>query len=332
MLSSEVLRCILAKTDQTTRVAACASARRVFDAAAHPSVWRHTTVYAPNSAALAYLRRVRPETVHLVHHDIRAVESFLDGMRAAGLVASVTALRVDILQAARVPCACALLNYVAEFEKLEDLDILMSDVPKPTCFAFSPGATLPRLQAIRIRDTSTPRKLEVYLVDAKMPALETVHVEAATCDVLAHVPEYPRLRSVRYHAEDESFEDANLDGARLELLDVDVRDTLAMHFLEVAMAHARYIQHVYLGLHSNMRFQAFVNMRHLEVTLHKRATEVTMAYPALRGLGTVIVEANHSCPFTVQVVDVGSWYTFKTWLLNSALFVGIHGRVVVDPA
>lgn len=332
MLSSEVLRCILAKADQATRVAACTSARRVFDAAAHPSVWRRATVYTPDTAALAYLRRVRPETVHLVHGDIRAVESFLDGMRAQGLAASVTALRLDITAAGRLPCACALLDYVAEFERLEELAITLRDVPKPTCMAFSPGATLPKLRALRIRDASRPSKLEVYLVDAKLPSLEAVDVEAATCDVLARVPEYPLLRSVRYRAEDETFEDAYLDGARLELLDVDVSDTLAMHFLEVAVTHARYIEHVYLGLHTNAKFEGFVNMRHLHITMHEPATNVILAYAALRGLGTVVVEAERDTPFTLQIVDVGSWYTFKTWMQNTALFVGMGGKVVVDPA
>ena len=332
MLSADVLRCILAKTDQATRVAACASARKVFDAAAHPSVWRRTTVYALSSAALAYLRRVRPETVHLVHHDIRAVESFLEGMRAQGLAASVTAMRVDVSGAAKVPCACALLSYVAEFEKLEDLDIRLDSVPKPTCLAFSPGAALPRLRTLRIKDTSSPRRLEVYLVDARLPALESVHVEAATCDVLARVPEYPGLKHIKYFAEDETFEDANLDGARLELLDVDVRDTLAMHFLGTQLTRARYIEHVYMSLYADVRFDAFVNTRHLHLHLCKPATEITATYAALRGLGTVIAEAWHNDPFTLQIVDVGSWYTFKTWMQNTALFVGIRGRVVVYPA
>lgn len=331
MLSPEVLRCILAKADQATRVAACASARRVFDAAAHPSVWRRTTVYSPDTAALTYLRRVRPETVHLVHHDARAVESFLEGMRAQGLAASVTALDIDIGAAGRLPCACALLDYVAEFERLEELAITLRDVPQPTCLAFGAGCVLPRLRAIKIWDRSATRKLEVYLVDAKLPELRAVDVEAATCDVLARVPEYPRLRSVRYVAQDESFEDANLDGARLEVLDVDVRDTLAMHFLEVALARARYIEHVYLGLRADARFEAFVNTRHVHITLHEPAASVVMAYAALRGLGTVVVEADRDTAFTLRVEGVGSWHTFKSLMQSTALFVGVGGKVVVDP-
>lgn len=331
MLSPEVLQCILAKADQATRVAACASARRVFDAAAHPSVWRRVTVYTLDTAALAYLRRVRPETVHLVHHDTRAVESFLGGMREQGLVVSVTALQVDITAAGKLACGCALLDYIAEFERLEELAITMHEVPKPMCLAFGTGSVMPKLRAIKIADRSEPRRLEVYLVDAQLPELQVVDVEVATCDILARVPEYPRLRSVRYMAGDESFEDANLDGARLELLDVDVHDTLAMHFLEVALSRARYIEHVYLGLCANSRFEGFVNMRHVHITLHDPAASVTIAYAALRGLGTVVVEADWDAAFTVQIEGVGSWHTFKSWMQSTALFVGVGGKVVVDP-
>lgn len=335
MLSHEVLRRVLAKADQASRVAACLSASSVHEAAVHPSVWRRVTVYDPASpSVLAFLRRVRPESLRVVHGDVACVEALLRGVAAVGAGQQVTALTVDLVGSCAVPSACALLDCAAEFAALEALAVSAQDVAAPACLAFQPDTTLPRLRALKVEErppTARPLRLELYLAGAALPELEAVDARVATCDVLAHAPRFPRLRSVAYRGDVESYEDARLDGLRLDSLALHVRGELAMHFLEAALSSARYVDEVALSLHVPARLESFVNMRCLRLTACQPGLEVGLQLAAVRGLRSVTVDAPHAHRFTVRFCGAGSWHNFQTWQQRTAFHVGVGGCVVVDP-
>lgn len=338
VLSEGVLRRVIAKADQHTRVACCVASKQLYDAAMHQSVWRRTRVYRLNSCALKFLARVRPESVHLVHSDVRRVEWFLDGMVDEGAHATVKALHL-VLGMPTCLRHNVLLECIAEFEALVVLSIDAEDVLKPACLAFPPGCVMRRLAAVKVTERATVqgacRKLEVYFAGADLPALEEVHIRARTSDIMAHARRFPVLTSVTYRSDEDSYEDADLTSVRLALLSVDVRDDYAMHFLMTALSYAGYAERLMLTCHANVCLDTRVTMRHLCIHLRSPAISVHVEHGVVRGLASLTVEVPHcypSRPFTVRFAGVGSFSNFCAWHQHQTVVrIGTDGVVMVDP-
>lgn len=335
-LSPAVLRRVAALLDQDTRVSACVGSERLAEALAHPSAWRRTVVHAPTPQALQFVCRVRPEVLHLVDAEVRRAEWFLEQLLEAGAHRGVRGLYVSL-----APCgslaASTLLPTIAEFPALRELTLEFESVSRPACLAFPEGCEgLRDLTYLRVTErpgrAEAPRHLEVYLADAELPALQEVHLRVATSDVLAHVSRFPLLRVVRYGAERESFEDADLEGATLDTLAVDVRDAAAMHFLAVALESAGRVDRVQLTCHSDVCFDASAPLRHLAIRLRAPASELDVAYPAVRRASSVTVEADASLRrYTLRFSGTGSCHNFLEWTQRALLHVSSEGVVVVDP-
>lgn len=336
VLSAAVLRRIAAALDQETRVACCVATARLREALEHPSAWRRTVVYAPNSHALRFVCRVRPEVLHLPGAEVRHAEWFLDQLVAEGAHVGLQELHVTFAPVCAL-AAPALLPTVADFPGLRQLTLEFESVSRSGCLVF-PGECggLRALEYLRITERpvrpGTSRTLEVYFADARLPQLREVHLQVATSDVLAHVPRFPQLRVVRYGAERENFEDADLEGAKLDLLHADVRDTTAMHYLTVALERAAYIDRVQLACFADMFFDASVAAAHLSVQLHPPASQLDVVHSVVRRLASVSVDGGPGQRrFTVKFVGAGSWHNFFAWTQRAQLHVGMDGVLVVDP-
>lgn len=325
-----VIRKVVALTDQPTRVACCLASAKMYEAAAHPSVWRHTTVYRPDAHAIKFLRCVEPEAVHVACADAGRAEALIEGL--AGVP-----LRGLHLTLSSGPCG-SLVECIAACTHLRHLVMEFADLTQPACIAFPANCIgMPHLQFVRIVERPSrrsPRRLEVYFGDAELPALEEVQVEVSTCDILAHARRFPKLKAVAYSAEDEGYEDADLRDVRLVSLSCDVRDAMAVYFLNDALGRARYVDQITLACYSNVCLETYVNARTLHIRVHPPATVVDIVHAAVRGIESVSIDAppEKTRGFTARFTGVGSWHNFQTWLERTVLRVGLEGTVVVDPA
>lgn len=327
-LSPPLLRRVGSLLDQRTRVACCVGSARLGEALADPAVWRRITVHAPGPDALAHVRRVRPEVLHLSGVDVGAAERFVEQLAEdAAARSAVRALRVTVVPGCSL-VRSSLLPTLAEFPELRELVLEFGGLAEPGCLAFSADEPLPCLEYLRIVDDGQPRRLEVYFAGVLLPQLREVHLRVATSDVLAHVPRLPRLRVVRYGAERESYEDADLGGANLDALSLDVRDPMAMHFLEVAVGAARRVERLQLTCFCDVEYDADVGgLRHLTIRARPPSTSARVAYWSVRRVGSLTVEAGR-----VRFVGCGSFNNFMLWTQRTLLFVASEGEVTVDPA
>lgn len=328
--STHVVRRIASFLDQTSIVACCLSSRVVRNALMHPDVWQHATVYRLDTHAAETLYSMKTKVVKI---EVDAAESGALERFLSGLAPHTQSLHIALGTAA-LSQTHAITSCICELSRLQHLVIECARVCRPSCLAF-PAACMPDLRTIRIFEKSAVRKLEVYFSEVELPALQEVMLEVCTSDILANLQFYRQVHSLVYVGSTETFEDARLEGVRLESLYVHVPTRLGLAYLQSELVRALCIGHVTLVCHEDAFVDTRVNARHLTINLRGEACAVEIEHAAVRRLHELTIHAHSPYalpgPWVVQFVGVGSWHNFHEWLGRCTLVVGCGGKVVVNP-
>lgn len=327
-LPPDLLRRVVAKADQATRVACCVASKKLRHVLVHPVVWKNTSVYTIDDGVVDFLSRVTPEWLCICSTDVARLEWLLDGLLCGGVHITLRWLAIHLVNVC-FPRPCTLAETLGEFPELTTLIIDMHGVREPACLAFSPDSSgLRKLQSLYVLEKIEP-KMEVYLHDAHLPALERVVLQVATSDVLAHCRRFPGLRHVAYDSRAETYEDANLTHSRLSCMRVNVRDERALTYLVAALARARTLERLVLFLHGDMCLDEHVNARNVHLRLLPGVRRVELEYGAISDAWSLEVKSDD--PFEVVFHGMGSWDTFVRWSRLTRLTIAAGGTVKVDP-
>lgn len=334
-LSPALLRRVLRRADQATKVACCLASKRLCEALAHGDAWHGATVHTLDSHAHEFLGRVRVADLTLVCSDVPLVEWFLDGLIAQGLHTSLVSLTLS-LGSVSFPRHTSVMSCISEFTGLVHLAVECGCVSRPACLAFPSDHTgLRRLRTVRVTEHATPRKVEVYFDAAQLPLLEEVCVSACTCDILAQAWRLPSLRVVSYSGEVEAYEDSRLGDTRLASLSLDVTTPASHANLMAALSRAGYIDKLTLVCEGDVCLDTHIPARHLHLRLLDPDADLDLEYACVRCLSSLRIEAAEEMPtgggWHVRIRGVGSWQNFQTWLGRTTVHIGHEGTVTMEP-
>lgn len=331
VLSPAVLRRIASRVDQATRVACCVASKHACNALRHPSVWQQASVYKLTDHATAFLKQMDTRVVTIEIPKLveaHSLEWFL-----AGLHPQIHTLRLCV-EDLSLTSPHSIMSCICDLSELQQLVIECAIVRQPTCIAFPPDASLRELKTVRITEFSEERMLEVYFDDARLPALKDVFLEVNTSDVLVNPKLYPSLLSVCYFASHETYEDAHLEGVRLDGLSVNVMNKVAMGYLLCTASRAGQLGTVTLRCFSDVHIDAYLPTRALYLHTMPSVSTVEFLFPVVRGFDILSVHPHligARTSWTVRFLRAGSWHNFQSWLHRTKLHVGFEGSVAVDP-
>lgn len=312
-LPDDLLLRVLAQTDQETRVRCGLASGRLLALLQNPQAWRDATVYALDAHALRFLKRVRPGHVTILASRPEDLAWFVHRMLAGGCDAHLLGVKLDLC--AHMPPS--VVHCLAEFARLERLVVVCRHAE--TFLAIPQGHaglhSLREFTCVDLADSDELRTLEVYFEGASLPSLESVHVFAATSDILACARRFPRLHTLTYIPNRDSFEDAQLQGMSLRNLRLGVPCEQAQRFCMSALASMQYAEEVALWLSVPLTWDTYVNLRDLEVVTRRRDTcAVELVYPAARHIETVSIVALHGAAQGDRQVEIrGSDPVFRAW-------------------
>lgn len=330
-LSAEVLRKVAARVGQATRVACCLASRRAFAALQTPRLWQHVSVYELDDHALAFMQQMDTRDVYVevpLVTDVGVLERFI-----AGLPPRTRQLSLWVKDAC-VTKAHSIMSCICDLNELEILVVQFSVLRQPMCLAFPSDADLPNLRTVHMTEHGQERHMEVYFDGVRLPALKDVILEVRTSDVMATLRRFPRLSSVCYFGTKETYEDARLEGVRLDGLSLNVLNTTAMGFLQSAVARADHVGAMTLLCFCDVCVEAYLPTRTLYIRAMPSVSQVEFMFHAVRGLEHLSVHPHTigaRTSWTARFSRVGSWYNFLSWLKRARLHVGFEGTVVVDP-
>lgn len=332
-LSPALLRRVAARMDQASRVACCLGSKLLCDTLSHPGAWPDATVYALTPHALDHVCRLRVRSLALAAPDLAQAARFLEGMVERQASDPVLSLRVACAADAGPPCDADLLKPISRFCALQALAIECSGLSSPTCLAFPVGHEgLRDLRTLVVLDRSFPRKLEVYLADACLPALRDAVLEVLTSDVLARARSFRCLQKVVYVGLEETFEDADVSGMRLSKLRLAVPSRQALDFLMAALSHLSDVDELVLLCHEDARLDTYINARRVRLLLCSTCSEVSVVFPVVRSFSSLSVEGVvGGSPWTLRFEGAGSWHTFQKWTERADLAVGLDGALEIVP-
>lgn len=338
-LSDELLLRVLAQADQATRVSCGLVSARAHKLLQAPDAWRFAVVHVLTARALCFLKRVRPETLTLVASNTADLAWFVEGLVANGCHNHMHSLTVD-LHSVCFPAQHAVMDHIAEFARLERLLILCRapDSPSPACLAIPRGHSglqnLRELTCVALGETDEERTLEVYFEGACLPSLESIHVHAATSDVLACVRRFPRLHTLVYIPIRDTLEDAQLEGMSFRVLKLGVACEDAARFCMRALASLEYAEQVKLVTSVPLAWNAFVNLRDLHIRVCGSPCSVELVYPVARHIEAVDITSFDNAVQTDRDVGIAgrvghsSNADFRAWYTDR-LRVGRGCKVII---
>ena len=318
-MDPDVLRRVVSLVDQGTRVACCLASHRLRAEMMRPGCWPTVVVYACTRDASDFVGRVGCTDLLVSCREVRVVETFLESVHAPLRKLSVTVRG----ERAVFPRACALGSVVARFPNLEVLVVECGKVSRASGLVF-PHA-MPRLRSLRVTEDTTPARLEVYIRDACMEALEEACMRVATSDILACIPSLPRLRFLRYHAGDDSFEDACFEGSCLSSVDLHVCTEVEWTYLASALGRARSIRQLTLTCSSDLEFHAPLPVRDVIIRATKSDMTLQFTLSAIRVLASLAIVDAGGDGWAVRFVECGSWDRFLMFTKNTEIYIGRWG-------
>lgn len=230
-MPADVVREILARTDQAGRVGCMLACKSMLDTARHPCVFREVHMSNPDSRgdALRFFGHVTPRALTLTAASPDDAALFLDSAVSGKYAAACAALRsltVNLGSVQRVPNA--LLAAALRLPGLRALHIRATRVARGCDLTFPKRVLAAGLRELRIEelgDGDEGRNLVVLFngAQARMPELESVTVIAQSSDVLAcGADALPSLRAAVYRSDEDSYGDLDLIDMDLDRLELDV--------------------------------------------------------------------------------------------------------------
>ena len=323
-MNTAVLRSVLRLVDQSTRVTCCRSSKKLCETLKEPGLWPSVIVHKPTQGAAEFIGKVQSTTVTVLATNVTEVESFFESLNAP-----LTRVCIAIGEPSLFPRSCRLGQAIARFQDLEELIIECGTVRRTTGIVFD--TDMPKLRVLRVTEESASRRVEVYF-QAKFPDLDDVYLRVFTSDVLACMrTTMPSLCHLRYEAESDLYEDANMEGITLAAVQVHTGNSVAWTYLSSALARASAIRRLTLVCSdASLHIDNSLPVRDLCVRVAgKVSTSVVVTLNSARVLESLVVlHAGGGEGWTVRFVECGSWERFLAFLRNTEVYVGRWGAHV----
>jgi len=228
-MPSEVLAAIMRLAGQPARVHSMLACKALCSATAIRGAWDAVTFKDLDYTAVNFMLRHRCGVVCIETVAPDDVAWFLDRLATLGCGDCIRDLTLRIGTVQRLPSD--LLCAVARHGRLRRFDMSVAECLVTCEVAWPRHACLPDLRSVRIVEATDGVKNVVVWFDHSHPRFETLedlHIDVGLSDVLVGVCHMPCLRRLVYHFETieggESYDDACLEGARLDILELDVTD------------------------------------------------------------------------------------------------------------
>lgn len=230
-LPGDVLAEVLRHVDQPGRVACMLACKALSCAARIPAVWHNgiTLKQLDRTAVSFVLAQSCPVvTIESVRPD--DVAWFLDSLANDGGDCVLKDLSVRLGRLQRVPAG--LTEAMCRHRALERLCLDIERLDNTSEVFFAPETPLPKLHTLAVREQTHgetfTRQLVVWFagMHANLPALTTVDLHVGMSDIMVSVDTMPSLRHLVYVCDEDSggetYEDVNLVGATLDVLELEV--------------------------------------------------------------------------------------------------------------
>lgn len=232
----EILCEIMKVAGQPARVQSLLACKALHAAVTAAGTWNAITFGDLDCTAVEFMAKHRCPRVTVISVVPDDIAWFLHRLADLGHGDCITRLELDIGPVQRLPED--LLAAAARHSQLQSLDITVEDLDQSCELTFPYTAATLNLKRLRIVDLSAELKQLIVWFDgsqSRFPSLESLELDVGLSDVLAGACHMPRLRRLVYRSDDEdggeTYEDANLTGCQLDLLDIDVSADADMRFL-----------------------------------------------------------------------------------------------------
>lgn len=232
---ADVLSGIVGRLDQADKVACLTACKALGAAAAGVGVWPSVTFRDLDCTAVAFMARHRCPRV-VIRSDCPDDVSWFFDQLAARDIPCLEELTIELGVVQRLPYD--FLTGLARQRPLRQLAVTIAHLDEPSEVVFPRSCCLFDLHALRIVDrTPGAKQLVVWFADshARFSSLRTLHLDVAVSDALAGLKHMPSLREVVYRSDDEeggeTYEDMAVEGATLDVLELDVGAETSYHDL-----------------------------------------------------------------------------------------------------
>ena len=268
-LPREVLARVLGNVDQDTRTQGLFLASHgLYDASRAPELWREVRLTDVGPTALAFMTGVATECadLHISHSSPDDVGVFLEDLVDEGATAHIEDLTIVIDgRCTRVP-DFMLAAVCVGFPALKSLSISLDggvEEQNELCFPdVTELVNLQRLEIVELPEMNADDNLEESMLQVifgesykTMQALERISLAVASSDVMAAAGGLPRLRSLSYTSEFDTYEDVALpDSTDLEYLSLSVHEDSDVPLLMRALAETAHIELLNIRAHTDVIF------------------------------------------------------------------------------
>ncbi len=262
---------------------------------------------------------------------------FFDRLADVGCDEDIETLCIDVLAAQRLPEELG--RAISRQRGLRALFVTVHELSEASELVFPRApAGLGLLERLRIlENTPIDKQLVVWFerCHASLRSLKEVHLDVSVSDVLAGAHLAPALRSIVYRTDEsgaegssETFEDATLEGADLDLLELDVCADTDTRTLCEQLERCR-VRHLILHVHDGylaLDHRLSPALEVLELRVETPLAELRLDWPFLAecaalkqlvvGIGPEWIAANlevmQACRHTLLFdhADVADWLRF----------------------
>lgn len=226
-LPGEVLADVMRLAGQPARVQSMLACKALSEAASAPGVWASVIFSDLDLSAVRFMERHRCAEVSILSDTPDDIAWFLNALTDSGMTDCIKRLRLDIGRVQRLPED--LLCAVSRHGCLEQFTMFVDECEVPCELIFPRTSSLSNLRKLTIVENSMDVKNVVVFFCATQPrftSLEEVHIDVGMSDLLDRCGHLPHLRRVTYHFDmeesGETYENAELQGLDLDLLEMDV--------------------------------------------------------------------------------------------------------------
>lgn len=291
-LPDDVLAQVLRHTDQPGRVACMLASKALASALRVPAAWQdgitlgeldHTAVsfVLARACPVVVIESARPDDVAW----------FLDSLADAGGDGILKNLTVRLGAIQRLPAA--LTEAVCRQRNLAAVRVDIRELKTTSEVFFAPETPLAALETLSIVEQTSAgtgtRQLVLWFggMQSNLPALEAVELQLGMSDIMVSVDTMPSLRRLAYVCDEEAggetYEDVNLVGANLDVLELEVG--VHSDFRRLSH-HLRQASVRKLVLHVNDEFLDLMlplspDMTELVLSMRLEATEVEFDFRTL---------------------------------------------------
>lgn len=226
-LPCDVLGEVMRRVRQRDRIACMTTCKALHAAAMLPASWRALALTELDRTAVDFLLAHPCPCISVRSRRPDDIAWFLHAVADGGCNAVIQELYIHMGAVKRVPNE--LLAAVSRHAELRCLAIDVDEVRRTSEVFFPAGHRLQRLERLAIREHSpVTRQLIVWFAGSQpaFPALREVELVVGISDVMVGIDSMHNLRHVVYRCDEdeggETYEDINMEGASLDVLEIDI--------------------------------------------------------------------------------------------------------------